>query len=1039
MKRNILNVSVISLLALASTGAFVACNDYDDDIDSLKSRVDANEASIAANTSAIESIRTLISSGSVITSVQKSTTGDGGIVITLSNGTSYTISNGAKGETGAAGADGQDAKIWTIESTDNGYFWACDGVVTEYPAQGADGKDGADGASGTVGTDGKDGADGKDGVDGTNGDYYIPNATTGKFDKVNGETGEVTATDIQWLGAGLTAVDNGSSVTISGLADAEGNALDAVVISKTGLLRGIVFVPDLYLNGVEATRFASATFKVGKAVSNKNDLTGTDNAGVAYTIAKTEIASYEYLKKTAGGHTTEDSTNVISNQDATVKFNLNPSEANIKDIKFSFTNINDVESITTKADETPVPSISVVGEPSLSNGVLSVGYKLENGDALKYDGTLPVTSLVASLPDNSNISSNYFTITTSGATDFVLVFSKDKEALYTDGATALTKAASIDSLVYNQTLSLPEKINVQYSVTNAGSTTPTTKTITLDDALSQWGLSATYEKFNYTLGDSKTSESDYIAINNGVINVRYATTASNGSVTWQDVTGTEGRSAIGKHPAVRVTLSDASKNVVAVGFIKLAITDPAAVTPDPTAPNVFVIGKGSFDYLSSIAEGSNTVTSNWDQMSGVAQVLGNITKDEFVANYTVDASNTYATDSTGYVATDKYGSIVYNSDSHSSTNAILTWTYSQAAAKNIRALDGSEVTLYKKFTHTTTGEVVYLGFTITINAQPSVKIGNVQAAFRVNKDAHHVFMSTPQAQNGTLTVKDFYKEIPTYYDYDETAKKYQPVVYAVGEDQDTVYTAGGDIALTYRFADTQAEGVKVSTDKLTLLVDDSTKTVAVATIDATTGKLQYQDTDEAKELLNKGDEVSNISAKVQIDAYYGSDKIPFENVSGNVITVDFYKPVYVTTAASKFEVKFDNTASLSSKNALAAMFQMKDAWGNDLFQYKDGKVTDNKGLYAFYDIKTIKVDFNNIKNVGGTTFSMEGATDNGDGTYTFDASTVAKLEAAMVVTTYPSDAIITNDTSAKFTITIEYYWGSQTTDVDITIKPNTAK
>ena len=48
---------------------------------------------------------------------------------------------------------------------------------------GIDGKDGLNGKDGKDGVDGKDGLNGKDGKDGLNGDYYVPNATTGKFDK----------------------------------------------------------------------------------------------------------------------------------------------------------------------------------------------------------------------------------------------------------------------------------------------------------------------------------------------------------------------------------------------------------------------------------------------------------------------------------------------------------------------------------------------------------------------------------------------------------------------------------------------------------------------------------------------------------------------------------------------------------------------------------------------------------------------------------------------------------------------------------------
>ena len=144
MRKTILSALLFGALAVLSTGTLVSCKDYDDDIAHLQEQIDANKK-------AIDQINSLITSGSVITNVTK----DGnGIVVTLSNGQSYTITNGA---------DGKDAVVWTIG--DDGY-WYQDGKKTDYKALG---KDGQDGAPGVPGADGTDGADGQPGAPGTPG------------------------------------------------------------------------------------------------------------------------------------------------------------------------------------------------------------------------------------------------------------------------------------------------------------------------------------------------------------------------------------------------------------------------------------------------------------------------------------------------------------------------------------------------------------------------------------------------------------------------------------------------------------------------------------------------------------------------------------------------------------------------------------------------------------------------------------------------------------------------------------------------------
>lgn len=159
MKRKYFSALLMGALTIASVSTFTSCKDYDDDISSLQSQIDKlNEM--------VSKIQGQIDNGAILTGVSPV---ENGVKLTLSNGDSYTITNGkdgAKGADGAAGAPGtpgKDADIWKIG--DDGY-WYKNETKTDWKAVGTDG---AAGAAGTAGTAGK------------NGKYYVPNPQTGTF------------------------------------------------------------------------------------------------------------------------------------------------------------------------------------------------------------------------------------------------------------------------------------------------------------------------------------------------------------------------------------------------------------------------------------------------------------------------------------------------------------------------------------------------------------------------------------------------------------------------------------------------------------------------------------------------------------------------------------------------------------------------------------------------------------------------------------------------------------------------------------------
>ena len=141
MIKKFLSATLFGVLALGLAGTFVACDDYDDS--DLRMRVEALEGTLA-------DLQAQIENGGMIASVTPSADG---ITITMTDGSTYNITNGAKGDkgdkgdTGATGAQGEPGSV--VEIGENGN-WFIDGVDTGNPSRGAAGQDGADGEDGYV-------------------------------------------------------------------------------------------------------------------------------------------------------------------------------------------------------------------------------------------------------------------------------------------------------------------------------------------------------------------------------------------------------------------------------------------------------------------------------------------------------------------------------------------------------------------------------------------------------------------------------------------------------------------------------------------------------------------------------------------------------------------------------------------------------------------------------------------------------------------------------------------------------------------------
>ena len=173
----------------------------------------------------------------------------------------------------------------------------------------------------------------------------------------------------------ITATDDGINLVITGMVGPDGKPLGAISIAKTGALRSLVFQPDLYLDGVEATRYAYAP---NVAVLDKD-------ANAATTGNSWQNKSPFTIKGIAGYAQTTKAPKTISIPSLSfVNYALNPSNAKVADFAFSMSGTQ--KEAVSRADNDP--KFALQGDAVAANGTLTLGYKVTNPDVISADKEL---------------------------------------------------------------------------------------------------------------------------------------------------------------------------------------------------------------------------------------------------------------------------------------------------------------------------------------------------------------------------------------------------------------------------------------------------------------------------------------------------------------------------------------------------------------------------------------------------------------------------------------------------------------------------
>lgn len=922
MKKKFYGALVLGSVLLA--GGMVSCSDYDDDIDSLNNRVTAVEQTV-------KELQDKINAGAVITDVQ---TVENGVKVTLSDGSSFTLVNGKDGSAGSVVTMGSDG------------YWYIDGQKTENPWKGEKGDKGDQGDPGTSGTT----APSKYYVPNEDGYWYVVNVAA------DGTESAPEKTDSKWAPEGMmtAAWDTQNEVLlVSGVKDHEG----VLRIDLGTKLKGLVFTPSLYLDGVEGTRYPYISGNYKEATG---EASGEASTGATFTIP----GKNTYVDKAAAAY-------IIGAND-TVVYHMNPTSAQVKDADFRFLYNNPewIEKTQTRANGVTV-NYNNYNEKT-AEGDLKVGYQITNPELLeKQDAKkISVMALEVELGNDTTITSDYAAIVPAVRTLKAIAFKEkttemsDGYDLYDTGKSAVEKEASVAVQYNGGSINLSDLLNIHYIQNDWVKASDDTKHEVMSyERAKQFGLHFEYEMLPYTTGTNNTEEDKYGYVDKltGVFTPYYVNENGESVACPDDKTSTTGISAVGREPVVIVKLVNEKSEVVLAGYIKIDIVKEISTkeitVKDFTKPYVcdgFVCG------------------ITWDDMSGKIIEELHMTKDDFVKTYELKDEQTYIKEGNEFVAVpdNKFGVMTVNKDLNvSTTNDIVVWTANIGQMDAVYNETGHTVTLYACFQSRVDKDhnLVYIGLTTTVLDKPEVTFGEkIKEYWYPGNQAEvakrdTVRMNVPRPTSEGITNK----EVLLYAkDLDDNFKGNKVVITPTAASQNEYYDlAKLGTKYHYEFAKEQPKIGEYqlacnAIDPTKLVVSGTTTVIAQISDD---GTLEYENNPTAQAILNiYGHNDPLCYANVEIAATYDDCELA---LGKDAFKVRFLRPVDILP--NKEAKGFIDAQANGSSICLGDLFTLQDWRDQMLITGTSGNYTSVKengcDLFAYYLFESITVDLENAE------------------------------------------------------------------------------
>ena len=1016
MKRKYFSALLMGALTIASVSTFTSCKDYDDDISSLQSQIDKlNEM--------VSKIQGQIDKGAILTGVSPV---ENGVKLTLSNGDSYTITNGkdgAKGADGAAGAPGtpgKDADIWKIG--DDGY-WYKNETKTDWKAVGTDGAAGAAGTAGTAGKDGK---------------YYVPNPQTGTFFVYGDGDKDAYDSGVSYLASGIiTATWTRDVLTLNGVKNEAG---EQIVINLTTDLKALVFSPEYYYQGIEA--FEMATYKFKPKTVETVDPDGNYKTDAPTTAS----AFFNYAP------------------DMTASYFLNPANAKVENKAELFSFISADKEYKTRA--TGAKRDFRVEKVDLSKSGMVTVHTKYNGDAVKSiaaDNQVTVLALQYK-GVNGTVTSDFAAVRATAYTDLQLNLASDPhfcKHLYATAADAIDHAAQAN-LKYNDDkgIDLRELINTDRKY-QGGACLGWDKNAK-EDLVKQAGFKYSFELVGYHKGANETSQSAHAAIAADGYTMRAQMPDGGKQQSYgysaEKANNLQNPATMNREPLVRVILTDTVNNKIAsVGYLKFKITDKDTqdqqqVFPMATVTTPYTIDCGDNNVMKQDLKWFDIEEQIIAQLS-LSKTQFETTYDYEGATLDLDQFDKAELNTTALLPANKIGVVEHTfTDVNGTETEVLKWAVNNQKAYAAFKSGKTTLTTYIRFTKKTDAtsvakpdyvnsadKYVYVKFTWTpsaINLTPSTAFDNgskiVSYWYGANKlDANSGFAeihgnveavgSTDNLKNGAVTAA---ADDEFVFNISNTLKGNQ---LAVNKMAAPYAGLNSKLVLTYEFVTGHGLYANNAGDKI---FTDPLLANLVATLNKTTGVVSMKGCSlEAKEKLNayapKTGEVNTLdkvlTARVKVVATMcGNIDVPVDNKE---FDVKFIRPISITDATAKFIDGVTTTAKLN--------LTFVDWRGYNFV----GTRVPNSNYFTYYGVKSIALDIPNAKTNLNNNWNDKLSDLTNKIKLDFNAPTAAQIAAQDFGTiTYSNNGSTVGTFQVKIPATVTYDWGELKTEVVVTIE-----
>ena len=778
----------------------------------------------------------------------------------------------------------------------------------------------------------------------------------------------------------------------------------AYLYSVAKRLKSLVFVPDLYVDGIEATEYTYGDYTKKTAKAGTKTKWFDDKGVESWILAVNANDSKWWNYATATGTTARQFINIPH----VITYRLNPSNADVTaTTPIAFVSYD--KEVITKADAVPVKAEFVSAE----EGDLKVKMN-PVGQKVKGKGWATIFALQATYKQegqDTTVTSDFANLYASTLTFQNLAFKKVNyegsacsdptlfKHLYTTAKAAIENKPSV-IVRYDDPngLDLKEVVTSHIKIDSKSSN----KAVHADYAAkfpeNDYGIDYRFELIDYTSGTYATSESQHAFLKDGHI---FVPCASVDGMADKNKTGADAVTAVGRRPLVRVTLQKGN-DIILVGFIKFEITKYTDyVTVEP-----FTDWTYKFHCLGDVK------TTTWNQMVDNVIKHSGLTKEEFCKVYALEtiAGSTdavqYKRDAGKFVRafSDYFGTVTEKKDAvPGTTTDVIEWKLGADDLSAIYKLSGHTKTIYVRYvysgvTPTSEYEGIYVPLTVKDVVKPVASVSKKLMNYWFNgEDNAKINVKPPYANGSTIPWNTDINQVwegnkpvftltpATGFD-DATAGGYKyyfapvqktykinDVTYKLFVKETKVYdkyVAATVINVTDNAKIKEFELKNAITVNLGIYTNDvlyckkgsDPIEYEVAKLNQTSGVVSYQYNDVAKELLNAYASVpsdyedAQLSANIGVTAYSSCDLAL--SLSGAVNPYYFLRPINAEGADNKFFIDGKDLHVDESNINLFELFDFTD-WRGEKFVKAPGDYT-NLWYFKYYNVKNIKVDLDNV-------------------------------------------------------------------------------